>query len=279
MRFGSHVSIRNGYFGAAKRAASIGGSAFQYFPKNPRSLSVKAFDRGDAESCKQFCQELGILSIAHTPYSTSLTPPDEKKESTIRSLLNDLEIAEACGSIGVVVHFGSQISSSDPLASYQLMIQMLNSVLSQWEGDSMILLENNAGTKGALGITFEELVQVRSLCHHAEKVGFCLDTCHAFASGLWNGRNTGEAVAKGQELNYWPHLKAVHLNNSKYPTGSKKDRHANIFKGGYIQESELEHLVRLPLLKDIPFILETPDDEGITHEEEIMMVYERWGKQ
>ncbi|KKK37729.1 endonuclease IV [Mesobacillus campisalis] len=278
MKFGSHVSIRNGYYGAAKRAASNGAAAFQYFPKNPRSLSVKAFDRQDAESCKQFCREHGILTVAHTPYSTSLTPPDDKKEMTINSLLNDLEITQACGSVGVVVHFGSQISSSDPLASYHLMIEMLNTVLSQWDGDSLILLENNAGTKGALGITFEEMVQIRSLCDEPEKIGFCFDTCHAFASGLWDGRNTGEIVSKGEDLGYWTHLKAVHLNNSKYPTGSKKDRHANIFNSGHIKELELEQLVRVPLLKEIPFILETPDDEGITHSQEIEMLYERWGK-
>jgi deoxyribonuclease IV len=278
MKFGSHVSIRNGYYGAAKRAADIGAAAFQYFPKNPRSLSVKAIDRGDAESCKQYCLEHGIVSVAHTPYSTSLTPPDDKKELTIQSLLNDLEITQACGSIGVVVHFGSVISSNDPLASYHLMIEMLNTVLNQWDGDSLILLENNAGTKGALGITFEELVQVRSLCNEPEKIGFCLDTCHAFASGLWDGRNTGDIISKGENLNYWSHLKAIHLNNSKYPTDSKKDRHANIFTSGHIKESELEQLVRVPLLKEIPFILETPDDEGVTHKEEIEMLYERWGK-
>ncbi|WP_053363212.1 deoxyribonuclease IV [Bacillus sp. FJAT-27251] len=274
MKFGSHVSIRNGYYGAAKRAVSIGAAAFQYFPKNPRSLSVKEFDLGDAESCKQYCREHGIVSVAHTPYSTSLTPTEDKKELTTQSLVNDLEIAEACGSVGVVVHFGSLISTSEPLASYHLMIHMLNSVLSQWEGDSLLLLENNAGTKGALGITFEELVQVRSLCNEPEKIGFCFDTCHAFASGLWDGQNTMAVLSKGDELNYWNHLKAIHLNNSKYPAGSRKDRHANIFKSGCIKEQELEELVRLPLLKDIPFILETPDDEGVSHKEEIKLLYQ-----
>jgi deoxyribonuclease IV len=277
MIFGCHVSIRNGYSGAAKRAASFGAGAFQYFPKNPRSLSVKGFDRGDAENCKEFCQENGIVSVAHTPYSTSLTPTEDKKELTIASLLNDLEIADSCGSIGVVVHFGSQINKTDPLASYHLMLEMLNSVLSQWNGDCLLLIENNAGTKGALGTTFEELVQIRNLAEYPKKIGFCLDTCHMFASGLWTGENTDEFFAKGQELDYFEHLRIIHLNNSKYPTGSKKDRHANIFQNGLIREGFLKDIVTSSILKHIPFVLETPDDEGITHKEEISLLNKKWG--
>ncbi|MBY0146188.1 deoxyribonuclease IV [Neobacillus niacini] len=277
MIFGCHVSIRNGYSGAAKRAASFGAGAFQYFPKNPRSLSVKDFDQGDAESCKEFCQENGIVSVAHTPYSTSLTPAEDKKELTIASLLNDLEIADSCGSIGVVVHFGSQISKTDPLASYHLMLEMLNSVLSLWKGDCLLLIENNAGTKGALGTTFEELVQIRNLAEYPEKIGFCLDTCHMFASGLWTGENTDEFFSKGQELDYFEHLRIIHLNNSKYPTGSKKDRHANIFQNGLIRDEFLKDIVTSSILKHIPFVLETPDDEGITHKEEISLLNKKWG--
>jgi deoxyribonuclease IV len=277
MIFGCHISIRNGYSGAARLAASYGATAFQYFPKNPRSLSIKDFDRGDAAGCKEFCQEYGIVSVVHTPYSTSLTPSEDKKELTIASLLNDLEIADACGSVGVVVHFGSQISKTDPLASYHLMLDMLNSVLSQWEGECLLLIENNAGTKGALGTTFEELVQIRNLADYPEKIGFCLDTCHMFASGLWNGENTEEFFLKGQELAYFEHLKIIHLNNSKYPTGSKKDRHANIFQNGLIEVESLKAIVTSPIVKHIPLVLETPDDEGITHKEEIEQLLKKWG--
>jgi len=176
MIFGSHVSIRHGYLGAAKQAVANQASAFQYFPKNPRSLSIKDFDQEDAKNCKEFSHKQQLYSVAHTPYSTSLTPSEDKHELTISSLLNDLEITNACGSIGLVVHYGSQISKTDPLASYHLMLEILNSVLSDWQGECLLLLENNAGTKGALGTTIEELVQIRNLCEYPEKVGFCLDT-------------------------------------------------------------------------------------------------------
>ena len=279
MIFGSHVSIRNGYLGAAKKAVANHASAFQYFPKNPRSLSIKDFDKEDAKNCNEFCQKHHLQSIAHTPYSTSLTPSGDKQELTIASLLNDLEIANACGSIGVVVHYGSQISQTDPLASYHLMLAMLNGVFRQWDGDCLILLENNAGTKGALGTTLEELVQIRNLCDYPEKIGFCLDTCHAFASGLWTGGNTAELIEKGESLGYFAELKAIHLNNSKYPTGSKKDRHANIFyRNGHIHEDQLKEFITSPVFIGIPLVLETPDDEGMTHKEEIELLKQKWEK-
>ncbi|WP_261391748.1 hypothetical protein [Cytobacillus firmus] len=83
-----------------------------------------------------------IFSIAHTPYPTSLTPQPEKQELTVKSLLNDLEIASVCGSAGVVVHFGNPISRKDPLAGYQLMIEMLNQTLSRSKEHCFLLLEN-----------------------------------------------------------------------------------------------------------------------------------------
>lgn len=278
MKFGSHVSIREGYLGAAKQAVSMNASAFQYFPKNPRTLSVKEFSKEDAAQCKKFCEENALESVAHTPYPTILTPKDEsKRDKVIQSLLNDLEISDACGSIGAVVHFGKLIHD-DPIKSYLLMIEMLNEVLLQWEGDSKILLENSAGKPGSIGTTLEELVQVRSLCEQPEKIGFCLDTCHAFASGLWTGENWDEVLEKGIELRYFDYLNVIHFNNSKYDTGLGNDRHANILAHGYITGAQFDRVIQTTELAGIPFILETPKNEGITHSKEIKQLQKRWGE-
>ena len=278
MKFGCHISIRDGYFAAAKHAVALNATAYQFFPKNPRSLSVKDFDEFDAQNCKEFCRSHNLVSVTHTPYPTSLTPGSDKKEAVVESLLNDLAISDACGAIGVVVHFGSRIKANDPLASYQLMIDMLNTVLSKWEGKCKILLENNAGVPGSIGTTLEELAQVRILCDYPDKIGFCLDTCHAFASGLWNGENWDAVTEKGTQLGFFEHLYVIHLNNCKYPSSEGKDRHANIFGKGYIKEEQFTELIQSPAIKDIPFILETPNKEGITKEEEIKQLYHKWGK-
>ncbi|MBS4209977.1 deoxyribonuclease IV [Bacillus sp. FJAT-50079] len=279
MKFGGHLSIKDGYFGAAKRALAINAAAFQYFPKNPKSLVMKAFNKEDARKCKEFCEANKLISVSHSPYPTTLTPLTKKRRNeVIASLLNDLEIAEACGSIGVVVHFGKQISRTNPLASYQLIIEMLNEILQSWSGEAKILLENNAGLPGSIGTTLEELTQVRKLCSYPEKIGFCFDTCHAFSSGVWDGENWKILLEKGLKLGYFAELKLVHLNNSKYETRSGKDRHAPIFGHGYIREGQFDHIMKTSQLIDIPFILETPKEE-IPREEEINQLLTRWGGQ
>ncbi len=276
MKFGSHISIRNGYFQAAKEASRIGANAFQYFPKNPRSLSVKAFDEKDANQCAVFCKENGIESIAHTPYATNLAVPEDKADDMVAAILNDLEIANACGSIGVVVHFGVAKNENDPLEGYRWMINILNQVLSKWEGKSKILIENNAGKSGPMGTTLEELVQVRSLTDFPEKIGFCLDTCHAFASGIWDGDNWSELESKGLELDYFTNLHAIHLNNSMFPTKSMRDRHANIHNG-CITVEQMKQFILSKTVKELPMVLETPSSAQYTHKDEIEYLRELVG--
>ncbi|MBD2867811.1 deoxyribonuclease IV [Paenibacillus arenilitoris] len=271
MKLGSHVSIRGGYCAAAREALSLGGGAFQYFPKNPRSLSVKAYDERDADNCKRFCREHGLLSVAHAPYPTNLSSEEPGlRQATIQSVINDLAIADACGSIGLVVHFG-KYGGRDPLQGYKLMIDMLNKVLMDWKGDALLLIENNAGQGAKMGIALEELVQIRGLTDFPDRIGYCLDTCHAFASGLWSGHDWAAVMEKGIGLGYFESLRAVHLNDSAHPGRSYRDRHANIGKG-YIGEDNMRNFLRSPVIRELPVILETPSAPGYSHREEIRYV-------
>lgn len=268
MKFGCHVSIQGGYLAAAKQAGAMGAKAFQYFPKNPRTLAPKSFRQQDAEACAEFCREHGIESISHSPYLTNLSADDpDLRKVMMASTRNDLEITEACGSIGLVVHFG-KYKGKDPLEGYKLMIDMLNEVLAKWTGKTLLLLENNAGQGGKMGITFEELVQIRQLTDVAEKIGFCFDTCHAFASGLWAGNNWRDVEQKGEELGYFTHLKAIHLNDSAYPCHSFRDRHANIGKG-FIRIDGFLELFQSSIGGRVPFILETPSSSHYSHQDEL----------
>lgn len=257
MAAGCHVSIRGGYAAAAERAAALGCTAFQYFPKNPRSLDVKAFDRADAGRCAAYCRERGIVSIAHAPYPVNLAAEQPgRRERIAESLLNDLEIADACGSLGVVVHFGIY-KGADPLTGYRLIIDMLNDVLGGWEGSAKLLLENQAGDHAPMGMTFEELVHIRRLSAHPGKIGFCLDTCHLFASGIWDGRNEAEWIANARALGYFEQLAAVHVNDSEYEAGGRKDRHAPL-GAGRIGADAFRRLLAEPDIRSAPLILETP---------------------
>ncbi|WP_238392591.1 deoxyribonuclease IV [Paenibacillus antri] len=268
---GCHISIKHGYSGAAQTAAAIGATAFQYFPKNPRGLSVKDFSASDAAACAAFCREHGIRSIAHTTYATNLAAEGALREPTIRSLRNDLEIAEACGSEGVVVHFGKWKGSGDPLEGYKVIIAALNETLQDWRGNAKLLIENQAGEGTAIGTTLEELVSIRQLTAYPEQIGFCLDTCHFFASGVWSGANWQELYEAGSKLGYWRHLMALHLNDSVYPTGSRRDRHANI-GGGAIGARALAEALATPELVGLPVVLETPVPMQSSHQAEIEFV-------
>lgn len=277
MRFGCHISIRKGYLEAAKTAVQLGAQSFQYFPKNPRSLTVKTFNRMDAENCERYCRERGISSIAHTPYPTNLAADEgEMRKATIASLRNDLEIADACGSVGAVVHFG-KYKGQDPLQGYKNIIQCMNEVLAGYTGRALLLIENQAGEGSLMGTTLEELVQIRSLCQRPELIGFCFDTCHAFASNLFPALPAGwtDWERQAEAVGYLPYLRAIHLNDSVYPRGAYKDRHAMIGKGE-IGEARFLPLLRSDRLQSmkLPVVLETPVIRGMTHAAEIRYVKE-----
>ncbi|WNC17023.1 deoxyribonuclease IV [Brevibacillus brevis] len=273
MKIGSHVSIRHGYEAAAKVASSQGAKSYQFFPKNPRSLGVKAFDERDAEACRAYCEQHGLSSIAHTPYTVNLCAEGpELFEATIRSVRNDLAIAEACGAVGVVVHFG-HYKGTDILEGYKRMISMINRILEGWEGRAKLLVENNAGQGNRMGTTLEELTQVRLLVAEPQKVGFCFDTCHAFASGLWHGDDWEQVAERMRESDYFASLCAVHLNDSVYPSGSFRDRHANIGQG-MIGDAAFTAFLRTPELQGLPIVLETPRSGEDGHRHEIRHVRE-----
>lgn len=276
-KIGGHLSIRDGYAGAARTAILLGAGAFQYFPKNPRSLTVKAFDRQDAARCRKLCEDHDIQSVAHTPYPSNLAvDPKAAREQfarTVASLRNDLEIAEACGSLGIVVHFGTY-KAGNPLQGYQNIIQCINEVLSGWSGRAKLIIENQAGDHGDMGTTLEELVQIRKLCDSRERIGFCLDTCHAFASGMWTGGEDHAFAAKAADLGFWEGLSVIHLNDSKYPARSRKDRHARVGEG-FIGEEGFRQLLQMEEVQGIPFIFESEKDAAGTYREDMEKV-RRW---
>jgi deoxyribonuclease-4 len=269
-RVGSHVSTRYGYRKAAEYAAAIGGKAFQYFPKNPRSIEPKKFDISDAQKCAAWCMDNDVVSIGHGPYPVNPAAIGEASQRMALCTLNDLEIAEACGSIGVVVHFGND-KGKDPLQGYRNVIQWINSVTSLWNGKALILLENQAGDHGPMGTTPEELMQIRSLIQEPDKVGFCLDTCHLFASGEWRQGEWLLFAERARRLGFWEFARAIHLNDSRYPSGSRKDRHARITEG-WIGKEGFHELLSTPELQGVPLVLETPTGEDGTHRGQVKLV-------
>lgn len=280
LKIGAHYSIRGGVAGAAKAALADGAGAFQYFSKNPRSLSVKKWNQSDAQTCIAIGAQNALVSVIHTPYPGNLAADPAAEEElhlkTAASLRNDLEMAEAYGSIGIVVHFGN-FKQRNPLQGYKNIIQCIDKILDSWKGSAKLLLENQAGNHGDMGMTMEELLQVRKLCGNPDHVGFCLDTCHAFAAGMWMGAEDTLFFKKAEQLGFWEHVDCIHLNDSVYPAGSRRDRHARVGQG-FIGAAGFRRLLGTRRVRDVPLIMETEAGSDHTYREDIALVTS-WGNE
>ncbi|MBA4601197.1 deoxyribonuclease IV [Thermoactinomyces mirandus] len=276
MKIGCHISVAKGFYKAAKRAHELGADAFQVFTKNPRGLRPKKLNRADAEKGKQYCGEQGITLVCHTPYITNLsTPKPDLHEVTIRSIKEDLAIADAYGAAGAVVHCGKHVGEGEEYGRRR-MVETLNLILDEYEGNTKLLLENTAGQGSELGLSIRELVEIREAVNKPEKVGFCFDTCHAFAAGIWTEETFTDLVDEMEETKYLENLVAIHFNDSKAPWGSRKDRHEKIGKGE-IGAQALSLFLREPRFKRLPVVLETPVEDEQEYAEEIRYLHELKG--
>jgi len=273
MQFGCHVSVGKGFEKAAQQANALGAETFQVFTKNPRSLKPKKLDLKDAEKGAEFCREYGISVVCHTPYVTNLsTHKDDLQEATVRSIVEDLNIAEAFRALGAVVHCGKHVGEGEEYG-IKRMVETLDLILEQYEGNTKLLLENTAGQGSEIGLEPEVLVNIRNQTKYPEKIGFCFDTCHAFAAGQWNEDLFDSFIKRADESGYLEHLVAIHFNDSKVPFNSKKDRHEKIGQGE-IGAKALQKFLKCDKLANIPFILETPVNKEEEYKDEILLLKE-----
>lgn len=276
MKIGCHISVAKGFYKAAQRACELGADSFQVFTKNPRGLRPKKLNHTDAERGKHFCEEHGISLVCHTPYITNLsTPKPDLHEVTIRSIKEDLMIAEAYGAVGAVVHCGKHVGEGEEYGRKR-MVETLNKILADYEGKTKLLLENTAGQGSELGLTIQELVEIREATDKPEKIGFCFDTCHGFAAGIWTEETFSDLVSEMEDTKYLENLVAIHFNDSKAPSGSRKDRHEKIGKGEIGAEA-LSLFLREPRFEGLPVVLETPVDDEQEYSEEMKYLHELRG--
>lgn len=276
MKIGCHISVAKGLEKAAIRAKELGAESFQVFTKNPRGLKPKKINHKDAERGRLFCEKNEIVLVAHTPYITNLsTPKPDLHSVTIRSIKEDLQIAEAYGAVGAVVHCGKHVGEGEEYGRRR-MVETLNLILEDYEGPTRLLLENTAGQGSELGLTIQELMEIRNATAFPEKIGFCFDTCHAFAAGIWNLNTFTDLVQAMKETGYLEHLVAIHFNDSKAPFGSRKDRHEKIGQGEIGAEA-LSLFLKAEEFAHLPFILETPVDDESEYQEEIAYLHQLKG--
>ncbi len=273
MQFGCHISVSKGFYNAAEKAHELGAEVFQIFTKNPRSLRAKTLDIDDANKGKNFCRKHNLSVVCHTPYITNLsTPKTDLQKASIRSLVEDLNIAEAYGSIGAIVHCGKHVGEGEEYGINR-MVETLDLILEQYKGSAKLLLENTAGQGTELGFDPIELLNIRNRTKYPEKIGFCFDTCHAYAAGIWNEDKFSQFIEFVEDIGYLKHLMIIHINDSKMPFNSKKDRHEKIGKGE-IGAKALQKFLQCEKLNSIPFVLETPVEREEEYKDEILYLHE-----
>jgi deoxyribonuclease-4 len=262
LRIGCHISVSQGFDAAVAHARELEAQCFQYFTKSPRMLRFsRKLNVEDAERGRLHQAEWDLVSLGHAPYLINLSAPEaDLRRASIEALVWDLEVAHARGTFAVVVHCGKHKGAGvEP--GIQWMREALQQVLAEAPADVLLLLENTAGAGSEIGSTVDELLQLVDGIAGPDRLGFCLDTQHAFAAGILKAEDPG-SFAGFRQPEFRSRLQAVHLNDSLVPFAAHRDRHAKIGKGQLGAEG-IQRILTLPEVQDLPFFLETPvDDEA-----------------
>ena len=272
LRIGCHLSIAKGFAAAAQDAASIGANTFQFFTRNPRGGKAKELDPADLNAFADVRAREGITCIlAHAPYT--LNPASSKpqtREFALQTLADDLDRMERImpGQL-YNMHPGSHVGQGAD-AGIELIASALNAVLAP-EHTTTLLLETMAGKGSEVGRTFEEVAAIIERVELGERVGVCLDTCHIWDGGYDIVADLDGVLERFDRVLGLGRLRAIHLNDSKNPCGAHKDRHEQLGKG-CIGLDALLAVTQHPVLRDLPFYLETPHDDLQGYADEIATV-------
>ena len=238
---------------------SIGATTFQFFTRNPRGGSAKELDENDIAKFKTLCAEHGLKHIlAHAPYTLNPCSADERiKEFTLNTLSDDISRMEKVPGNMYNLHPGSHVGNGAEFGINAL-AELLNKVLPGAE-NTYVLLETMSGKGTEIGRSFEELREVIDRVEGHKMVGVCLDTCHVYDAGYDVVNDLDGVLTRFDNIIGLSRLKAIHINDSKNPFASHKDRH-EVIGGGSLGNEAFERIINHPALSSLPFYLETPND-------------------
>ena len=259
LHIGCHLSISQGFQHIGKEAVSIGADTFQFFTRNPQGGKAKDIDAVDAAAYNAFAAQNGFAKIvAHAPYTLNpCSDNPQTREFAEMVFADDLKRMEFVPHNYYNFHPGSHVGQGAE-KGIEMIVELLNRIL-QPQQTTTVLLETMSGKGSEVGRSFEELAAVIAGVKLKEKMGVCLDTCHVFAAGYDIVNNLGGVLTEFDKIIGLERLKAIHLNDSLMPFASNKDRHAKIGEGE-IGRAALERFVCHPAIKNLPIILETPND-------------------
>ena len=269
-KIGCHLSASKGYVHMAKEILSIGGNTFQFFTRNPRGGTAKELDKNDIDKFNKMAKEEGIeVILAHAPYTINVCSADEKiRRFGIDTMKDDILRLDLVDNALYNFHPGSHVNQGVEVG-IKFIIDALNEIISENQR-TIILLETMAGKGSEVGRNFSEIKQIIDGVTHNEKLGVCLDTCHVYDAGYDIVNDLDGVLDEFDKIIGLDRLKAIHLNDSKNPFESHKDRHEKIGEGS-IGVNTFEKVINNERLRDLPFYLETPNElDGYQREIELL---------
>ena len=243
----------------AQDAIAVGANTFQFFTRNTRGGSAKAIDKKDIERFLQIAREQDLdFFLAHAPYTMNICAADPDIRAFSREMIvDDLQRMEYFPGSLYNFHPGSHVQQGVDVG-IRFIVEALNKVLKP-ELTTTVLLETMAGKGSEIGRSFEELRTIIDGVKLSDKMGVCLDTCHIYDAGYDIVHHLDDVLDEFDRVIGLARLRAIHLNDSKNPFKSHKDRHETIGNGSLGIEA-LTRVINHPKLKHLPFYLETPNE-------------------
>lgn len=259
LHIGCHLSSSNGFLAMGQTALSIGADTFQFFTRNPRGGAAKPFDEVDAKKLVELMAQNDFAPIlAHAPYTLNACAADAGLRQYAEDVMAD-DIMRMDHFPGAMYNFhpGSHVKQGVDVG-VDFISSMLNRLLKPSQ-KTVVLLETMAGKGSEVGRNFEELKAILDRVELSDKMGVCLDTCHVFDGGYDIVNHLDDVLEQFDKVIGLVKLKAIHLNDSKNPMGSHKDRH-EVIGGGFIGLEALVRVINHKSLRMLPFYLETPNE-------------------
>ena len=259
LTIGCHLSSSKGYLEMAKTAVSINANTFQFFTRNPRGGAAKPIDENDIKEFLSYSKEHGIDKIlAHAPYTLNACAADPGiREFAKNTMADDIRRMEYTPGQMYNFHPGSHVKQGAEVG-IDLISKQLNEVMYP-EMTTIILLETMSGKGSEVGRNFEEIRAIIDRTELGDRLGVCLDTCHVYDAGYDVVGDLDGVLDEFDKIIGIDRLKAIHINDSKNPFESHKDRHEKI-GDGFIGEEAFSRIINHPSLRELPFYLETPNE-------------------
>ena len=256
---GCHLSASKGFTAMGKTALEIGANTFQFFTRNPRGGKAKDISEKDVADFLALAKEnkFGVL-LAHAPYTLNAAAADENvRQFALDTMSDDLKRMEYVPHNYYNFHPGSHVGQG-AREGIRKIAEVLNAVLKK-EQTTTVLLETMAGKGSEVGRSFEELQSIIEQVELKDKLGVCLDTCHVYDAGYDIVNRLDDELEDFDRVIGLNRLKAIHLNDTKNPFSSHKDRHEKLGQG-FLGLDAVVEIINHPKLRNLPFYLETPNE-------------------